>query len=220
VGKIRQKGSPGRQVQEKLRTSVSIMKEKIKKRLRIDICLYTFLIFLLLPAKVSASNPKTFELRTKMSEILSLREKLTAKQAEAFQLCERLKGTLRMLEVEIEVEKRGLKTESYREAIRSPRIHSNIKLIQKLLAYISALDEKIQYLEIGTEELRFLYRQAEDDLKILETLNDMEIQKLIDQITQISEKYHSEASKLLIDGNGIVLTPPEVIWRRVSNKRH
>lgn len=194
------------------------MKKRIKLRLRIDVCLYAFMIFLLLPANVPASNPKTIELRNKMSEILSLREKLTAKQAQAFQLCEKLKGTMRTLEEEIKVEERSLKIESYHEAIRSPRIHSNIKLIQKLLTYILALDGKIQYLRIGAEELKFLYRQAEDDQKILETLNDMEIQELMDQITQISEKYHSEANKLLIDGNGIVLTPPEVIWRNISNK--
>jgi hypothetical protein len=220
VGKIRQKGALGRQIQEEVRRSVSIMKKRIKLRFRIDVCLYAFMIFLLLPANVPASTPKTIELRNKMSEILSLREKLTAKQAQAFQLCEKLKGTMRTLEEEIKAEKRSLKIESYHEAIRSPRIHSNIKLIQKLLAYISALDGKIQYLRIGTEELKFLYRQAEDDLRILETLNDMEIQKLMDQITQISEKYHSEVNKLLIDGNGIVLTPSEVIWRNISNKRN
>jgi hypothetical protein len=63
--------------------------------------------------------------------------------------------------------------------------------------------------------LAFLYQQAEDDLKILETLSDMKIEKLMGQINQTTHKYQSEAKGLSIDVNGIVLSPPEEIWNSI-----
>jgi hypothetical protein len=81
--------------------------------------------------------------------------------------------------------------------------------------YISGLSEKVQYLDIASEELAFLYQQAEDDLKVLETLSDMKIEKLMSQINQTTHKYQSEANGLSIDVNGIVLSPTEEIWNSI-----
>ena len=108
--------------------------------------------------------------------------------------------------------KNRLRINSYQAASRSPRIDFNLKLIQKILGYISGLDKKIEYLNIGSEELRFLYRQADDDLKIIETVHDIEIDNLVDQINQISKKYQGQDEKLLIDSGDFDLIPPERIW--------
>ena len=61
----------------------------------------------------------------------------------------------------------------------------------------------------------FLYQLAEDDLRILETLNDMKIESVMDQMNEISAKYQSAASRLVIESDGIVLNPPEDIWEGI-----
>jgi len=169
------------------------VKADIKLRQKNRIWGLFFIILLLLPGNILANNFKLSDLTNKMAEISSLRD----------------------LKEEIKGEKRKLRITSCQEAIRNPRVDYNIKLIQKILVYISGLNEKVQYLDIANEELAFLYQQAEDDLKILETLSDIKIEKLMGHINQATHKYQSEAKGLSIDVNGIVLSPPEEIWNSI-----
>ena len=170
---------------------------------------------ILIPGTILASNSKTFALRSKMAEISSLRQKVMERKAQASKLCGQLEQRSKELEKEIKGETRGTMINSFHEASRNPRIDYNIKLIQKILSYISMLKEKTQFFNIASEELAYLYQLAEDDLRILETLNDMKIEKVIDQIDKTSVKYQLEASRLVIDSNGIVLNSPEEIWESI-----
>jgi hypothetical protein len=198
-----------------IRGIVCIMKANIKLSQRIHTWGLLLITLLLIPGTILASNSKTSTLRGKMAEISSLRQKVIERKAQASQLCEQLKQRIRELEKEIKGERRGTTIVSFQEAIRNPRIDYNIKLIQKTLSYVSRLNEKIQFFNIASEELAFLYQLAQDNLRILETLKDMEIEKVFDQIDNTSGKYQSEASRLVIDSDGIVLNPPEEIWERI-----
>ncbi len=193
------------------------VKTDIKLRQKNCIWGLFFIILLLLPGNILANNFKLSDLTNKMAEISSLRDKVIQRQAQASKLIKQLSQTMVELKEEIKGEKRKLRITSCQEAIRNPRIDYNIKLIQKILVYISRLNEKIQYLDIASQELAFLYQQAEDDLKILETLSDMKIEKLMGQIDQIFGKYQSEANRLVIDSDGIVLSPPEEIWESIMS---
>ena len=175
----------------------------------------SFILLLLLPGNILADNFKLSDLTNKMAEISSLRDKIIQRQAQASKLIKQLSQTMAELKEEIKGEKRKLRITSCQEAIRNPRVDYNIKLIQKILVYISRLNDKVQYLDIAREELAFFYQQAEDDLKILETLSDMKIEKLMDQINQTTHKYQSEAKGLSIDVSGIILPPPEEIWNSI-----
>ncbi|UCF82722.1 MAG: hypothetical protein JSV50_16225 [Desulfobacteraceae bacterium] len=191
------------------------MKAHIKLTQRIHTWGLLLMTLLLIPGTILATNSKTFTLRSKMAEISSLRQKVTERKVQAAKLCEQLKQRIRELEKEIRGEIRNSEISFFQEAILNPRIDHNIKLIQKTFSYVSRLKEKIQFLNIASEELAFFYQLAEDDLRILETLKDMKIEKLTDQIDQISAKYQSEASRLVIDSDGIVLNPPEDIWESI-----
>ena len=193
------------------------VKTDIKLRQKNCIWGLFFIILLLLPGNILANNFKLSDLTNKMAEISSLRNKIIQRQAQASKLIKQLSQTMVELKEEIKGEKRKLRITSCQEAIRNPRVDYNIKLIQKILVYISRLNEKIQYLDIASQELAFLYQQAEDDLKILETLSDMKIEKLMGQIDQIFGKYQSEANRLVIDSDGIVLSPPEEIWESIMS---
>jgi hypothetical protein len=175
----------------------------------------SFILLLLLPGNILADNFKLSDLTNKMAEISSLRDKIIQRQAQASKLIKQLSQTMVELKEEIKGEKRKLRITSCQEAIRNPRVDYNIKLIQKIFVYISRLNDKVQYLDIAREELVFFYQQAEDDLKILETLSDMKIEKLMDQINQTTHKYQSEAKGLSIDVSGIILPPPEEIWNSI-----
>ncbi len=193
------------------------VKADIKLRQKNRIWGLFFIILLLLPGNILANNFKLSDLTNKMAEISSLRDKVIQRQAQASKLIKQLSQTMVDLKEEIKGEKRKLRITSCQEAIRNPRVDYNIKLIQKILVYISRLNEKVQYLDIASEELAFLYQQAEDDLKILETLSDMKIEKLMGQINQTTHKYQSEANRLVIDSDGIVLSPPEEIWESIMS---
>ena len=191
------------------------VKAHIKLRQKNCIWGVFLIILLLLPGNILANNFKLSDLTNKMAEISSLRDKVIHRQAQASKLIKQLRQTMVELKEEIKGEKRKFRTTSCQEAIRNPRVDYNIKLIQQILVYTSRLNEKVQYLDIASEELAFLYQQAEDDLKILDTLSDMKIEKLMGQINQTTHEYQSEAKGLSIDVNGIVLSPPEEIWNRI-----
>ena len=192
---------------------------KINFRQGIHVWVTVFMMLIWYPANILANDIKLSELRSKMAGILSLRETLIERQAQAFKLRSQLKEIMMELEEEIGTEKNRLRINSYQAASRSPRIDFNLKLIQKILGYISGLDKKIEYLNIGSEELRFLYQQADDDLKILETVHDIEIDNLVDQINQISKKYQGQDEKLLIDSGDFDLIPPERIWNDMKKAK-
>jgi hypothetical protein len=200
---------------QKMNQGKNSVKADIKLRQKISIWGACFIIHLLLPGNILADNFKLSDLTHKMAEVSSLRHKVIQRQAQASKLIKQLSQTMVELKEEIKEEKRRLRITSCQEAIRNPRVDYNIKLIQKILVYISRLHEKVQYLDIASEELAFLYQQAEDDLKILETLNDMKIEKLMGQINQTIHKYQSEANGLSIDVNGIALSQPEEIWNSI-----
>ena len=191
------------------------VKADIKLRHKISIWGACFIFLILLPGNILADNFKLSDLTNKMAEISSLRDKVIHRQAQASKLIKQLSQTMVELKEEIKGEKRKFRITSCQEAIHNPRIDYNIKLIQKILVYISRLNDKVQYLDIASEELAFLYQQAEDDLKILETLSDMKIEKLMGQINQTIHTYQSEANGLSIDVNGIALSPPEEIWNSI-----
>ena len=190
------------------------MKPNTKVSQRNHIWGLLLITLLLIPGTLLANNSKTSTLRSKMAEISLLRQKVIERKVQASKLCEQLKQRIKELEKEIKVEGKVTTITSFQEAVRNTRIDYNLKLIQKTLSYISRLKEKIQFFNIASEELAFVYQLAEDDLRILETLDDMKIEKVIDQIDKTSGKYQSEASRLLIDSHGIVLNPPEEIWER------
>ena len=191
------------------------LKVNIQIRHKNFICGVFLIILLLFPGNIFPSNFKLSDLTHEMTVISSLRDKVLQRQAQASKLIKQLRQTMIELKEEIKGKKRKLRIVSCQEAIREPRVGYNIKLIQKILVYISGLSEKVQYLDIASEELAFLYQQAEDDLKVLETLSDMKIEKLMSQINQTTHKYQSEANGLSIDVNGIVLSPTEEIWNSI-----
>jgi len=130
-----------------------------------------------------------------------------------------LEARVREYENEIQTKQRYSRILSYQDAIRYPRIVNNLKLLQELNAYISRFDEKIAYFQLTTENLEFLFQEADDNLRIVETLNDLQIRQLMDRLHEAIAKYSPDAKRPLINLNDMVMTDPETIWNRITKEK-
>ena len=191
------------------------MKKDVKHKCRDCFTVLCFVIPLVLAGNVFAGNSKSLELRNKLRHIQYLREGLSNRHREASELTENLKARMEKFRSEIRTERKRSGIKTFEEALRNPRVDYNIKLIQQILAYNSKLDEKIRYLKMGNDELEFLVAQADDTLRIFGTLNDMEIDELLDQLNQTSQKYQPEAKKLIIIMENCTRIPAENIWNGI-----
>jgi hypothetical protein len=182
--------------------------------------LAALMICLLLCGPNYASEHKSTELNRKMAEISSLQQSLSQKISLAMQKQEQLKQKVDELEKEIKQEKEQLQVESYLKAIRNPRIEFNLKLIQLLFGYIIGLTEKISYFQNGYQTLNFFRQQVQDDLLMIKTLNDMEIDRLIAQINSILDEFIPELGKPIFDTNDIPSKDTEKIWNEIIQQQN
>lgn len=178
------------------------------------------IIYILLCKPSYANEHKTSELKRKMAEISSLQQSLSDKISQAKQRQKQLKHKMDELEKEIKAEKEQLQIESYLKAIRVPRIEFNLQLIQLLFGYTTRLTDKIIYFQNGCQTLDFFRQQAQDDLLMIRTLNDMEIDKLIANINLVLDEFIPELSKPVFDTKDIVSKDTEKIWNEIFQQRN
>ena len=173
------------------------------------------MIFILMSGLLHASDNKTSELNRKISEITSLQHSLSEKISLATEKRDLLKQKVDQLESEIKQEKDQLQVASYHEAIQSPRIEFNLKLIQLLTGYIGGLNQKIIYFQDGYQTLDFYLQQTRDDLLMIKTLDDLEIDKLIAQINTVLDEYFPEIKKPIFDTNDLPAKDIDKIWNDI-----
>ncbi len=155
-----------------------------------------------------------------MAEISSLQEGLSKKIELVLQKQEQLKQKVDELAKEIKLEKEQSQTESYLKAIQNPRIDFNLKLIQLLFGYLAGLTEKINYFQNGYETLDFFQQQVRDDLLMLKTLNDMEIDQLTAQINSVLDEFTPELGKPIFNTNDIQSKDTEKIWDEIIQQQN
>jgi len=159
-----------------------------------------------------ATATKSAELKLKMTEISSLQQALSGKITLAAEKKDQLVQKTQELKKEVRDQNEEYKIETYQRAILNPRIDYNLRLIQLMLGYIARLDDKIVYYKTGHDMLNFFFQQAQDDLLMIKTLDDLEIDKLIAQINEVLDEYIPETSKPMFDVNDVPLKDVEQIW--------
>ena len=164
---------------------------------------------------VYAAGNKSVELKLKMTEITSLQQSLTGKIAQAMEKKDQLEQKNQELKKEIREQNEQSKIEAYEKAVLNPRIEYNLKLIQLLSGYIARLNDKIVYFNNGHDLLDYFFKQAQDDLLMIKTLDDLEIDKLIAQINEVLDQYIPETSKPMFDVNDIPLKDTQQIWHEI-----
>ena len=159
-----------------------------------------------------ASSPKAKELSRKVSEMSSLQRRVVNQVLIAVQTREQLLKQIDELVYEINQEMVNRQIRTYSVAIKNSRIKYNLRLIQQLRGYIDRLKQREHYFRIGNETLEHLQQQVSDDLQLIRTLNDMEVDKLIYEINIVLDEYIPETQKPVFAINGIKKKPPEIIW--------
>jgi hypothetical protein len=164
---------------------------------------------------VPASHHKATVLEQKLFEIASLRVKIIDKIDQAIEMRTLLNHQLEDLLKEVQGQQMRSGIKSYQSALQNSRINNNLKLIQLLLGYIEMLNRRITYFQNGNETLKFLLDQVNDDIAMIQTLEDMEINRLIEKIDAVLDEYIPETEKQIINTAKIQLLPAEKIWDRV-----
>ena len=176
------------------------------------------LMLAFLAGPLFAAEPKTDLLNKKMIEIDFIQGTIEKKLLLAIEIRKKLERRMVDLGEEILETQKRLKIASYEKATDSPRIKNNLMLLGQLHAYLSKLNSEIENLEIGRAKLAFLYQLAEDDLKIIETLNHMKVEGLLTEIDRTMGKYTSVNGNYLFESKNMLLHKPEKIWRDLMVK--
>ena len=154
----------------------------------------------------------------KMQQILAVRDQLFEKRALAASMREELNEQILALQLEILAKQRTMKITSYTNAVKSPRIYYNIKLIQQLKAYTSKLSERIRYYEDGYDKMNFRYQEADDTFKIIELWSDEKTKKLMTKIDKAINEYQTENKPHMFTNKQIVLDTPRNIWTKIPKQ--
>jgi hypothetical protein len=158
---------------------------------------------------------KAAELQQRLADISLLHRQLLERIKSAEALRENLYDEVKQLRTEVVALKKKGKIRNFKEGVEVPRIRYNLTLLRELKGYIANFNEKIDFLQIGSDKLYYLYHQAEDDLRIIHTLNDLKIEALQSQIDGVMEAYLPEAHQLLIDLSRVPYESPQRIWEAI-----
>jgi hypothetical protein len=164
----------------------------------------------------SAQDSDSDLLQSKLSEIIILREKIAEKKRQAVDIFDQLKYQENMFSKEIMEEQKKSGVMSYQVVNQYPRIYYDIRLIQQIKAYMKRIEEKIIFFQLSDEKLKFLYHQADDDLKIIQALNSVEINDLIEKINILKMYVNAESDQKLIDINALTFEKQETIWDEIQ----
>jgi hypothetical protein len=176
------------------------------------------LAFLGLPSTVTADNNDE-KLRQTLADISLLNSQLAQRRADAEGIREALSARLEEIKKEAwrEVREKGIKTDA--DALKNPRLSYDMMLMAEIQAYIHRYTQKIGYYRVACDRLSYLYQQADDDLKIVNTLSGMKIDALISQAEKILDGYLPDAQTLVIQPDTLTIEAPEKIWKTLKKAR-
>jgi hypothetical protein len=181
-------------------------------------CLLSLLLLSVLSSPALASSRKKAALEQKSVEISALRVKIIDKIDQGIEMHILLQKRLDELQDEIKIETNRLRIDGHEAPLENLRINYDLNLIQHLRAYIAQLDERIAYFEAGNERLKFYLCQIKDEIAIINTLKDMEIENLVDRIDTVLNEFTPETQKPIFDALNIRLMPIEQVWNEIIPK--
>ena len=184
----------------------------------IESCILTGIVLIILSNPSHAERIKNSALEQKIFEISALKARVIDKIDQAIEMRTGLQQQLNELHDEIRTEQIRYSIDSRQEALQNLRIRCNLYLIQQLKAYLNRLDGRISYFQTGKAQLKFFIRQIKDDIAIIHTLKDMEIERLLARIDRVLDEFSPETKKQIFNAADIRRTPIERIWDEISMK--
>ena len=168
------------------------------------------------PSPLPHENSQYESYYTKIREVARLRADLLAKKEDIDELKQFYRDGISELEEEIQQEAatRGVKDVS--GALAIAKIKLDLETIQRRRAYVEELDKPSHWLHQGSEELLFLSRRAEIDLRMSAVASGIELTKHMRDLNAGLQKYRISPERLAIDVAGTRLQPLEEIWNAVA----
>ncbi len=188
---------------------------------RMTIIGYTLVTLFLIGylTNTACAESKADELHRKIADIRLLKAQLADRIQQAEAVLAELSSQQRSLATEVRLLQKSYAFKSYQQVRKFDRAHHNIELLRSLTAYTDAFAKKIRFYQSGYDKLSYLSQLAEDDIKMISTLNDFEIDALTTQISLVINRYLREAHIIQIDPERVKLASSEDIWMRIVKEK-
>jgi hypothetical protein len=170
------------------------------------------------PVQVEA-DAKAGALQAKIADIDLLERQLNERQQEIESLREELTQRRKGLVDEIVHLQKNLGVDSYAKAEQHPRICHNLEIMRLIAGFNKALETKWAFYQSGCSRLDYLRQSAQDDLRMVTTLNNLKTDALTTQISLVINSYLPEAHTLQIDPGSFDLPEAQVVWDEISVRR-
>lgn len=164
----------------------------------------------------AAADDKGEQLRRSMAEIALLNGQMAQRKSDAVSIRETLSEKLKELESEACDVLRTNKIKTQIDALEHPRIYYNLLLMAEIQAYMGRYTEKIAYYRVACDRLSYLYQQADDDLKIVNTLSDLKIDALIVQTEKILDGYLPDAQTIVVNPATLAVVKPDKLLAQLN----
>jgi len=167
-------------------------------------------------AMTAAAAGNSEILRRTMAQIDLLNSQIVARQADVVGIRDALSQRLQGLKTEAlqEIRRQAIKTQA--EVLDDPRLFYDLKLMAEIRAYRDRYTQKIAYYRVAGDRLSYLYQQADDALKIVDTLSGMKIDALISQSQKVLDDYLQEAQTIVIHPGTLTFDSPLKIWQTLK----
>jgi 5'(3')-deoxyribonucleotidase len=155
-------------------------------------------------------------LRQTMAKIDSLNSRIADRQSDGVAIRDALLKKLQAVKTEALEACRKNDVKTLAEALNDPKLFYDLKLMAEIQAYSNRYTQKIDYYRVAGERLSYLHQQADDALKIVDTLSGMKIDTLIAQSEKVIADYLPEAQTIIIHPATLIFDPPQKIWQTLK----
>ncbi|MBE0696421.1 MAG: hypothetical protein IH586_05810 [Anaerolineaceae bacterium] len=162
------------------------------------------------------ANPKAGELEQKIADINLLLQQLQDREAQVKSIRDGLGAQQKALNSEIQIVLKSLGIKNVAQAQLHLRLHYTLELLRTVYTYMDALDAKLLAYQTGRDRLAYLRQLAEDDIRMIATLNDLKIDALTTQISLVINRYLPEAHTVQIDPQHLPLATINQVWERIT----
>ena len=163
-------------------------------------------------ATQALANDKVHQLRQKIADISLLQQQLQDRSLRAETILNELLVQRNEIGTEVRILVKSLSIRSLEQARGHHRVHYNIELLRLLIAYIDEFDTKVRIYRTGYDKLTYLNQLVNDDIRMVATLNDFQIDALTTQISLVINRYMPEAHTIKIDPRQVLRASAQSVW--------
>jgi hypothetical protein len=165
-------------------------------------------------------SSKAQQLQQKIADITLLQQQLQDRSKKAEYILNELLVQRNDIVSEIRILVRSLNIQSLEQARKHHRIHYNIELLRLLVAYIDEFDTKVSQYRTGFDKLTYLHQLASDDMRMVSTLSDFQIDALTTQISLVINRYMPEAHTIQIDPRHVLKASDQSVWEAIVKGKY